>query len=542
MARDWRARYPDMGALAEDLRAYLEHRVVKAYRVGAWIELEKWIERNRRLAVSIGAGILALLGGLASSLVLRAQANSNAVLAHENELLALARAEEVLRLSALQRLDDLVVEADRLWPITADLVGPYGAWLSSAEALLSELPSYERTLSELRSRAHEASTASATVWTFDSTEDRWWHDQLVKLIDGLRSLSDRERGLVSAGISPGHGWGIRRRLEFAETLAGRSVTGPEARARWDEALASIRDQSQNPWYSRVELTPQIGLLPIGRDPVSGLWEFAHLQSGEPAVRGADGKLDIQDGSGLVLVLLPGGTFQMGAQREDPTKPNYDPRATFDEQHVHVVQLQPFFLSKYEMTQAQWTRITGTNPSFYAGQPRLPVEQVNWYQCSEACRQMGLTLPAEAQWEYGARAGSDTPWWPGEDPALLADVANLADRTYLRSAPVTDRVTEDWDDHEFGPAPVGRYVPNPFGIHEVHGNVWEWCVDTAVAYPIEGNPEVDPVRLDAKAPTHVCRGGSFDTRAASARSALRLDFTSDFAPYFLGLRPARRIEK
>jgi formylglycine-generating enzyme required for sulfatase activity len=541
MAHDWHERYPDMGALAEDLRAYLEHRVVKAHRVGAWIELEKWIERNRRFAVSMGAGIVAILVGLVSSLVLRERANHNAVLAHENELLALARADEVLRLSALRRLEDLVEEADRLWPITPALAGRYSTWLSSAKQLLSELPSYERTLVELRSRAHPGATENAG-WTFDSTEDRWWHDQLVKLIDGLRSFADPEHGLVSAGISAGHGWGIARRLAFAETLAERSVTGPEARARWDEVLASIHDQEECPWYSRVELTPQIGLLPIGRDPVSGLWEFAHLQSGEPAVRRADGQLTIRDETGLVLVLLPGGSFRMGAQLEDEAKPNYDALSSRGERPVHPVQLQPFFLSKYEMTEAQWGRTTGANPSYWAEAPRRPVETVSWSQCTETCRQLGLTLPSEAQWEYGARGDTDAPWWSGKDPSLLAEVANLADRTYRDSATAPDRLTEDWSDGAFEPAPVGRFAPNYFGLHDVHGNVWEWCEDAFATYSPTGDPEVDPVRIDPDAPTHVARGGGFDNGAVSARSACRLDIATVFAGYYLGLRPARPIEK
>ncbi len=539
MARDWRERYPDMGALGDDLRAYLEHRVVKAYRVGAWIELEKWVERNRRLAVSIGAGILAILLGLVSSLVLRAKATHNEVLARENERLAIERADEVLRLSALQRLDDLVNEADRLWPITPDLVERYRAWLSAAEELVSELPSYELTRSQLRSRGKEGTVEGRASWTFAATEDRWWHDQLTKLIEGLRVFSNREHGLCSAGISPEHGWSIERRLDFARTVEERSITGAEARARWDEALASIRDLGECPWYARLALSPQVGLLPIGRDPTSGLWEFAHLQTGEPAVRGADGELLVQEGMGLVFVLLPGGTFRMGAQRADPAQPNYDPLAMLDEQPVHGVELSPFFLSKYEMTQEQWERITGANPSYWGSAPLLPIEQVNWFQCNETCRQLGLALASEAQWEYGTRAGSDTPWWSGTDPALLSEVANLADESYRIRANAVDKLTEDWDDGAFEPARVGQFAPNPFGLHDVHGNVWEWCRDAFGPYE-EGRAGVDPAHLDGGSPNHACRGGSFDNGAVSARSAVRLDLASAFVGYYLGLRPIRRI--
>jgi formylglycine-generating enzyme required for sulfatase activity len=83
-------------------------------------------------------------------------------------------------------------------------------------------------------------------------------------------------------------------------------------------------------YPGLALTPQLGLVPLGSDEVSNLWEFAHLQTGEPAVRSGDGKLSLTEGTGLVFVLLPGGTFQMGAQKSDPQEPNYVPQAEGNE--------------------------------------------------------------------------------------------------------------------------------------------------------------------------------------------------------------------
>src|SRR5262245_66256570 len=108
----------------------------------------------------------------------------------------------------------------------------------------------------------------------------------------------------------------------------------------------------DPRYEGLELAPQLGLLPLGQDPESGLWEFADLQTGDPPERGSHGKLDLKTGFGLVFVLLPGGNFWMGAQNADPVKPNFDPHAQIDEA-LHQVRLSPFFLSKYEMTQGQW---------------------------------------------------------------------------------------------------------------------------------------------------------------------------------------------
>ena len=108
----------------------------------------------------------------------------------------------------------------------------------------------------------------------------------------------------------------------------------------------------------------MGLLPIGPDPESGLWEFAHLATGTPAERGADGRLILTEETGVVLVLIPAGRFWMGAQSTDEAGRNYDPQAQPNEGPVHEVELSPHFLSKYEMTQGQWQRIMGANPSAY----------------------------------------------------------------------------------------------------------------------------------------------------------------------------------
>jgi formylglycine-generating enzyme required for sulfatase activity len=533
MARDPAQRYADMTAMRDDLRAYLEGRVVRAHESGALAELRKWIGRNRILSATAAAGILALAVGFATSSSLYVRA------AEESER-ANAKAEEVLRLSDLQELDDLTAEADASWPVLPESAPALGRWLDRAHRLLAALPEHERKL--------------AALGTSTGEEDRWWRNQLTKLVQGLKALADPETGLI-AGLSAEHGWGMQQRLEFARSIRERSVDGPAAAERWREARASIRDRTQCPHYDGLELAPQIGLLPIGRDPCSGLWEFAHLESGEPAGRGADGRLVLEDDTGIVLVLVPGGKFWMGEQGEDPAARNYVPWGAGEEPNVHEVSLEPFFLSKYEMTQGQWSRFAGHDPSEFFGEPwspLLPVEQVNWYACVELTRRLGLLLPTEAQWEFAARAGTDTPWWTGSQRESLAGAANLGDGAWKRAYGSIDPFDpsreqgrhEEWlEDEQSSTSVVGSYAPNPFGLFDVAGNVFEWSRDEAANYAVghrEGDGELKGEHRENRA--RILRGGSWQTDSRSAGSATRGLARPEAISWDVGLRPARAIER
>jgi len=297
----------------------------------------------------------------------------------------------------------------------------------------------------------------------------------------------------------------------------------------------------------------MGLRPISPDTESGLWEFAHLMTGVPAERGADGTLVRTEETGVVLVLLPGGTFSMGAQSGDPTGQNYDPQAMGSEGPVHEVELSAYFLSKYELTQGQWLRLTGRNPSFHqppgGRAPSLlhPVEQVSWLDCMEWLPRAGLKLPSEAQWEYGARAGTDTPWWTGADRESLQEkhAANLADQAAARAGAWWEAEINEWpelDDGYAWHAPVGTYSANAFGLHEVAGNLWEWCLDGFEPGFYGRSPKQDPIAPWEGASTRVARGGGFRNAATDARSARLTNRAPPVANDSLGVRPARAIDR
>jgi formylglycine-generating enzyme required for sulfatase activity len=229
-----------------------------------------------------------------------------------------------------------------------------------------------------------------------------------------------------------------------------------------------------------------------------------------------------------LAIIQPGTFQMGSNAPGEA-PYY---GGSDEQPVHSVTIsKPFWMGITEVTQAQYQALMGTSPSYFVA-PNNPVEQVTWSNAQAYCgaltaQQAALgnvpagyqyRLPTEAEWEYACRAGTTTEFNVGS--ALLCNQARFA-YSYHSDSYCNSSST----------VPAGSYAANSWGLNDMHGNVWEWCLDGYAAY--SAGAVTDP--FVAGGPNRVVRGGSWVFNSSVCRSAYRSYNAPGFTDHYFGFR-------
>jgi formylglycine-generating enzyme required for sulfatase activity len=242
------------------------------------------------------------------------------------------------------------------------------------------------------------------------------------------------------------------------------------------------------------------------------------------------KEDLGNGVFLEMIAIPGGSFLMGS-------PDNEPERLSTEGPQHRVTIQPFYMGKFTVTQAQWERVARLpqikeklelNPSCFKGKNR-PVERVSWLDAQEFCARISkitgkkYRLPSEAEWEYACRAGETTPFYFGKN--ITTDLVNYNGNYPYNSGKKGEyrqKTTE-----------VGSFPPNDFGLYDMHGNVWEWCEDgwhkNYNSAPTDGSTWLsqDSYKL--------VRGGSWNSFAWVCRSANRFRDSLVNRINFLGFR-------
>jgi formylglycine-generating enzyme required for sulfatase activity len=260
-------------------------------------------------------------------------------------------------------------------------------------------------------------------------------------------------------------------------------------------------------------------------------EFDYVIDGETR-KGASHLLTVDLGGGqkMDFVRIAAGSFQMGAPQGE--KELYE-----DEIPQHSVRItHDYYLARTVVTQDQYQTLTGKNPSYFKSNGSLPVVNVSWEEavafCSELAKRTGrkATLPSEAEWEYAARAGTKTPFHFGT--SLDGEMANC-DGTNPYGA-------ENKGPYLKQPREVGKYPANPWGLYDMHGNVWQWCQD--YYGPYKDLSDIDPLR-DKKygSNSRVLRGGSWNNNGTYCRAFSRLRNDPGSRNNNVGFRPSFRLD-
>ncbi len=324
----------------------------------------------------------------------------------------------------------------------------------------------------------------------------------------------------------------RRKSEAAARLAARDAARQETARRRRQSVPPPRPPLPStclPLWVKVLLTTfwlgalfmilrQYGQLEAPNDGRSAVRRGDRLLSildwaGEVVGTDVDSatglpKRVVDKKSGILMVLVPAGTFTMGAYPEDVD-------AEDDEKPQHDVQVtQPFYMAETEVTQSQWFKIMRANPSQAVGSD-LPVDSVSWEVAQDYCKATGLRLPTEAEWEYACRAGTKTSRF-GELDAAAWHAGNSDSRAHA----------------------VRGKEPNAWGLYDMLGNVREWCADDYERAYYSRSPNEDPPGPMCSSLLRVLRGGAWSQPGQFHRSSYRQAAHSFLESSLIGFRPVR----
>ena len=261
--------------------------------------------------------------------------------------------------------------------------------------------------------------------------------------------------------------------------------------------------------------------------------FLYIIPESSAQQNIQGKIPVKETiiAGISMVSLPAGSFTMGSENGDES-----------EIPEHVVKIDAFDMSINEITQEQYSSVTGTNPSKFSGSGDLPVEQVTWFDAVRFCNKLseqagfekcydedtwlfyfdrnGFRLPSEAEWEYACRAGTVTSYYNGSSEGDLDHAGwynkNSGKKTHA----------------------VGLKERNSWGLYDMHGNVWEWCYDSYGDSYYSDSPPVNPTGTGT-GPYRVLRGGSWLSNDRYCRSSKRFRDYPEDKSFNIGFRVVRR---
>ena len=342
---------------------------------------------------------------------------------------------------------------------------------------------------------------------------------------------DRERLLAEARLAAEKAVAEQRKkdLEEARIKAEQDAQKAEAERKVrEEAERKTREEAERKARAEAERKAQEKLaaekarqeelvreeakrqaeLKQRRDLLQRLVRGSEFVPNPPAVAaGTERRVNLPNGGHMDFIWCPPGRFLMGSPKSEALR-NADER-----QHV-VTLTKGFWIGKTEVTRTQWKCVMGDAgfawTSLWGGDGDFPIDKVNWLQCRDFCAKLGsgFRLPTEAEWEYACRAGTMTPFSFGD--SLNGDKANCSGGAEPYGTTISGP-------NSFGSKQVRSYSGNPWGIHDMHGNMFEWCSDLYASYP-EGDV-TDPQGAES-GDVRVVRGGCWNFAPKMCRSAFR----------------------
>ncbi len=495
-------RYPRAADLRDDLRRWLQNEPVEARPVGPLGRVRRWVERNPRVTVSALAIATAAVVALVSLWNAMQSREAELETARRFDLVQTGRLIEDVQIrerlahpatpAFAGELAELVESLEQLGPLRERLAGlsselrtkglgsaagvlarpgqhPLWTRIDELRAVVERMnrdltdpglpddqkPLHRERLEHLQAELARLDVAVQDLETarFADAEARFVHDELERQRLQLEELLD--------DALPD----LRNRLAWARSVEELTVT--RQHDRWDAARERIRTE---PRYG-FHLQPMPGLIPLGPDPECGLERFAHACSFTDPESGPLADLSPADPDiGIVLILVPGQVIELDGQVEP---------------------IAPFLLARHELTRAQWDRLAGARRGlrYYdqgipdlrnLGEPTKPANGVPWHVSVAVLRRAGLRLPNYIEWRWASTGGVKVPRyaedWEGYE--------NLRDQAYARARKLRAELAVPWNDGIAGLAPVGSFPANPFGLHDLLGNVQEWCADADDHHDLE----------------------------------------------------------
>ncbi|MEZ4269522.1 MAG: SUMF1/EgtB/PvdO family nonheme iron enzyme [Myxococcota bacterium] len=436
------------------------------------------------------------------------------------------------RLAAARDLGPLLPEALYLEALAhADLLDEEQASIALGEAVMRDRGYALRAMGDAE-RFGGVDAVAATLAAL--AHDLWQQTRpmvaaTLELSRGHAQVDEGELALLEAYLEKGQGWpvydvlfALGERAELHERLTAPPPPTTRRRARsrvGDGGVIEVDEpfRSHERYREKVVVKPATIFTKEQTGWVVNTREIVHMRRVQRRVLRRETVVGSQEEgvvAGIVMLAVEPTSYVMGSLADEEGRAD-------DEGRREVIISRGFFLGETPVTQAQWQAVLGEPVSFFVG-PDRPVEQVSWFDAVRFCNALslleglpeayhlltgearwldptgpGYRLPTEAEWELACRAGTTTAYATGD--SLAPTQANFERR--------------------HGPAstPVGSFPPNPWGFHDMHGNVWEWCFD---AYDAAGPPEqVDPVGQGEGA-SRAARGGSWASGAAACRSSAR----------------------